>query len=155
MDQRTACRLFRDGLETVLPIAEKLGVKLLIEPEPELLIERWEQLEDLLSAIDSPSLGINFDIGHFYCVGEDVPAAISRWGDRIDHFHIEDIASDRTHRHLVPGDGAIDFDSIFEAISGIGYEGWVTVELYPYVETAPVVAGKAYKRLKSYFGETA
>lgn len=155
MSRDEAYRLFAAGLSEALPCAARYGVKMIIEPEPELLIERSEEMEEFFSILSDPYLGLNFDIGHFYCVGEDVPAAIKLWGDRIDHFHIEDIASDRTHRHLVPGDGAIDFDSIFEAISGIGYDGWVTVELYPYVETASEAARKAFRRLKHYFGESA
>jgi sugar phosphate isomerase/epimerase len=47
------------------------------------------------------------------------------------HYHFEDIAATRVHHHLVPGDGAIDFDGVFRAIAEHTPDIWVTVELYP------------------------
>ena len=51
------------------------------------------------------------------------------------HYHFEDIAPTRVHQHLVPGRGAIDLPATISAIEATGYEGWLTVELYPYQET--------------------
>src|SRR5437867_4592353 len=69
-----ALKLFVEGLKPVLEHAEKEGVLLLVEPEPDLLIERADQFLELMQHLDSPALGLNFDIGHFSCVCAD-PAA--------------------------------------------------------------------------------
>src|SRR2546430_2887748 len=53
---------------SVIAHAEKEGVLLLIEPEPDLLIETADQFLELMQHLDSPAVGLNFDIGHFYCV---------------------------------------------------------------------------------------
>ena len=66
----------------------------------------------------------------------------------IRHFHLEDIAATRVHQHLIPGDGAIDFTAVMRAIKGIGYEGWLTIELYPYVENPDEAASRGLKRIK-------
>ena len=50
-------------------VAEQLEVFLLIEPEPGLMIETFEQYLEFAGRIDSPWVGLNFDIGHAYCVG--------------------------------------------------------------------------------------
>ena len=50
------------------------------------------------------------------------------------HYHVEDIASSRVHRHLIPGHGAIEFDAVLRAIHHTGYQDWLTVELYPYLD---------------------
>jgi sugar phosphate isomerase/epimerase len=60
------------------------------------------------------------------------------------HYHIEDIAPSRVHAHLVPGQGAIDFEATLRAILESGYNGWITVELYPYVDH-PDEAGRESK----------
>jgi sugar phosphate isomerase/epimerase len=60
---------------------------------------------------------------------------------------LEDIAATRVHHHLIPGDGAIDFGSVFQAIKDIGYQGWVTIELYPYVDDPDVAARTARERV--------
>jgi sugar phosphate isomerase/epimerase len=129
-----ALRLFVEMLKPVAEHAEKEGVLLLVEPEPGLLIETADQFLELMQHIDSPAVGMNFDIGHAFCVGDEPATTIPRVKDWIRHVHLEDIAATRVHHHLVPGDGAIDFAATLRALQEIGYGGWVTIELYPYVD---------------------
>ena len=60
--------LFVETLKPVLEHAEREEVQLLVEPEPGLLIETAEQALEFMGRFDSPWLGLNFDIGHSYCV---------------------------------------------------------------------------------------
>lgn len=147
-----ALKLFVEGLKPVAEHAEKEGVLLLIEPEPGLLIETADQFLELRQHLDSPAVGLNFDIGHFYCVGND-PAPTIRWlAPHIRHFHLEDITATRVHHHLIPGEGAIDFEAVFEAIRAIGYQGWVTIELYPYVDDPDAAARTSRERILPLLG---
>jgi sugar phosphate isomerase/epimerase len=142
-----ALHLFVEGLKRVAEHAEKEGVLLLVEPEPGLLIEKMEQFLELMAHIDSPAVGLNFDIGHAYCVGDEPAEFIPKMAAYIRHIHLEDIAATRVHQHLVPGDGAIDFASTLRAIQSIGYRGWVTIELYPYVENPDEAARRARQHI--------
>jgi len=151
MSRDDAMQLFRDGLASVLPTAAECGVNLLVEPEPRLLIERPEQFEELLDGFRHERLALNFDIGHFYCVGVDPADAMRRLAPYIRHVHLEDIAPSREHKHLVPGRGAIDFDAVFTALRDVGYDGWATVELYPYEAQAREVAQEAFQFLAKWF----
>jgi sugar phosphate isomerase/epimerase len=54
------------------------------------------------------------------------------------------------HQHLTPGKGAIDFSTIFDALDDVDYDGWVTVELYPYETTAAGVAKAAWEHLRGF-----
>ena len=121
--------------------AEKNEVGLLIEPEPLLLIETFEQYLEFMERINSPQVGLNFDIGHAFCVGDDPVSWIPQLVSHTRHYHIEDISAERIHHHLIPGEGAINFAPILSAIERSGYSGWITVELYPYLEN-PDEAGK-------------
>jgi len=125
-------------------LAGRLGVLLLIEPEPGLLIERFDQYLEFSRRVDSPWLGLNFDIGHAYCMGEEPQDWIPRMATHTKHYHLEDIAATREHRHLVPGGGAIDLPAVLREIINTGYQGWVTVELYPYLDD-PDEAGREAK----------
>jgi sugar phosphate isomerase/epimerase len=60
---------------------------------------------------------------------------------------LEDIAATRVHQHLIPGEGAIDFVSVVTALRDIHYAGWVTIELYPYVENPDHAARTAYRQI--------
>jgi sugar phosphate isomerase/epimerase len=141
MSPEKAMTLFYEGLEQVIPTAEALGIKLLVEPEPDLMIETSAQFLDFIRAIRSPSVGINFDIGHFYCAGEDPAAAFDALFEWVGHVHLEDIASSRVHHHLIPGKGVIDFSSVFDAMVRLGYKGDISLELYTYKD-APDEAGR-------------
>jgi sugar phosphate isomerase/epimerase len=145
--------LFFEGITKSAKIAEECGVKILVEPEPGLLIENSEQFLRFLKNIDSTYVGLNFDIGHFFCVREDPADLIYRLAEYIGHFHLADIAQTRVHNHLIPGHGAIDFLSIFKAINGINYNGFVTVELYPYQDNPTYAAKVSYEYLSGIIRE--
>ena len=63
------------GIDAVLPTAEALGIQLLVEPEPDLLMERTSEIKPFVEAVQCACLRINFDIGHFFCAGEDPAVA--------------------------------------------------------------------------------
>jgi len=141
MSRKDAMALFYTGLEKVIPTAEAMGVKILVEPEPDLLMERTGEIKPFVQEIRSPAVGINFDIGHFFCADEDPAAAFQELFEWIGHVHIEDIAPNRTHNHLIAGHGAIRFDSVFKAMQALSYPFDISLELYPYVDT-PEAAGR-------------
>jgi sugar phosphate isomerase/epimerase len=138
-----AADIFYEELMPCVELAEQLGQKLLIEPEPELLIERFDQYLEFVARIDSSVIGLNFDIGHAYCVSEDPQDWVEKMADHTVHYHLEDIAETRVHAHLIPGRGAIDFEATLQAIARTSYEGWLTVELYPYIDAPDDAAREA------------
>ena len=135
--------IFYEEIMPCVEMAERLGVGLLIEPEPELLIEHFDQYLQFVGRIDSPVVGLNFDIGHAYCVNEDPQDWVAKMSEHTVHYHLEDIADTRKHAHLIPGHGAIDFSATLQAIAATDYEGWLTVELYPYIDTPDEAAREA------------
>lgn len=148
MDRKASLALFRKGLEKVIPKAEALDVSILIEPEPGLLIENSQQMSLFIKEIASQKLGVNFDVGHFFCVGEAPEDALETLFEKIGHIHIEDIASTREHNHLIPGLGAIDYDAFFKRLGELKYKKDICLELYPYTQT-PYQAGlKSIENLK-------
>ncbi len=153
MTRKSAIACFADSLAEILERTDALDTLLLIEPEPGLLFEHAHQLDELFELIADPRIAMNLDIGHFYCVGEDPARIITDYCGRFDHIHLEDIAADRKHLHLVPGDGAIDFQSVFKAISDIGYDGYVTIELYPFEDDPGKVATRALEHLTPIWRE--
>jgi len=143
--RRAATDIFYDEIMPCVELAEDLEVFLLIEPEPGLLIETFEQYLEFADRLDSPWVGLNFDIGHAFCMGQDPQNWIAPMAPHTKHYHIEDIADTRKHAHLIPGRGAIDFPAVLSEIVKSSYKGWVTVELYPYIDN-PDEAGREAKK---------
>ncbi|MFZ0931314.1 MAG: sugar phosphate isomerase/epimerase family protein [Syntrophobacteraceae bacterium] len=141
---------FLDGLRAVEGRARRKGIKILIEPEPGLLIENSSEFLETYKRLDPAVFGLNFDIGHFFCAGEDLSALVLQLKDCASHFHLEDIDSSRRHHHLMLGEGAIDIPGVLEIIETTGFAGYVTVELYTYSQNAGEAARRAFRYLSNW-----
>jgi fructoselysine 3-epimerase len=139
------------SLEEVLNYAETKRVRIGIEYEPGLLIERCEELLALMSRLKSPYLGANLDLGHSHLLGERPEEVIKALGSSIFHVHLEDIRGSK-HYHLVPGTGDIDFRKLFTLLNNVGYSGFATVELYTYPHEPEAVAEQALNYLRGIKG---
>ncbi len=147
MDKKEAWSLFLKGLEVLYPVAHETGVKILVEPEPGLLIENLQQTLYLMQRVDHEVVGVNFDAGHFFCVGEDPSIVYRELREFVEHVHLEDIPHNRIHKHTMLGEGAMDIKGFLEKLVEHEYGGFVTVELYPYEVEAPEIARKAKQYL--------
>lgn len=140
-----ALEMFCESLKPVADHAQAIGIPLLVEPEPGLLIETTEEYLRFASVFNHPGIGLNFDIGHMYCVKDDPAQSVRQLAKHIRHVHLEDIAATRVHHHMVPGQGAIDFPPIIQALRDINYSGWITIELYPCIDNPDEAARKAFE----------
>jgi sugar phosphate isomerase/epimerase len=152
--RQEAFTLFYKGLNQVAPLAEELGVKILVEPEPDLLMENSREFKKFIKDVQSTAIGLNFDIGHFFCAGENPAAAFEELFEWIGHVHIEDIASNRVHHHLIAGQGAVGFKEIFETMVRLDYRGDISLELYPYVDIPEEAGRESLEHLKPIFYES-
>jgi sugar phosphate isomerase/epimerase len=153
ISRQEALVLFHRGLERVTPLAQELGVKILVEPEPDLLMENSKQFKEFIKDVQSSTVGLNFDMGHFFCAGEDPRVAFEELFEWIGHVHLEDIASNRVHNHLIPGHGAIQFEKIFRTMRRLGYSGDISLELYPYVDRPEEAGRESLQYLRPIFQE--
>ena len=120
---------FKEAL-TSLVIVKPVPVKILIEQEPEHVINTTAQLVELGRAFPG-QVYATFDVGHSEVVGEDIGACIRKLGPLLRNIHLEDIQG-RVHAHKLYGEGDVDFDGIFAALREIHYRGDYTPDLYPY-----------------------
>ena len=154
LGRQEAMQLFYQGLEQVVPTAEELGIMMLVEPEPDLMIETTGQFKEFIKEVQSESMGLNFDIGHFFCVGEDPCKAFEETFQWVGHVHLEDIAPSREHNHLIAGRGAIEFKAVFTAMVQLGYTGDISLELYTYQDTPEEAGRESLNHLRPIFEET-
>ena len=155
MTRDTAAERYAEGIARVLPKAKEKNLILAIEPEPGLFIENAAEYLEFKNRYfrDEPNVLMNCDIGHLFCVGDDPAEVIRTHAAHVAHVHLEDIGKNRVHQHLTPGKGVIDFAEVFRALDDIAYQGWTTVELYPYETTVAVVARLAFEHLSPMLKE--
>jgi len=153
MTKKKAFALFHNGLERVMPAAENLGIKILVEPEPDLLMENTTEFKAFIKDVQSPFVGLNFDIGHFYCAGENPAESFEELFEYTGHVHLEDIAATREHNHLIPGLGAINLKEVLSTMAKLGYRGDISLELYPYTDMPEEAGRKSLDFLAPIFKE--
>ncbi|NEU55489.1 sugar phosphate isomerase/epimerase [Halorussus sp. MSC15.2] len=140
------------SLDAILDHAESKGVEVGIEFEPELLVECTDEVLELVEATGRDSLGINLDVGHAAVYGEDLGETIRRSAGHITGVHLEDIVGGRRgkHYHRIPGEGDLDFGTVFDALDDVGYDGFATLELYTYPAEPDRAAAEAFEALAQY-----
>jgi len=156
MNRNDGVRLFVANLQRVLPLAAKLGVKLLVQPGPGLLIETSDHVLELLKQMDfNEWLGINFDPGHFFCVDEDPCESWEKLKKYILHVHLDDIPPDRNHRHIQLGEGIMDIPGFLKCVQESDYDGYITIKLDSYEQRPEevVLASAEYLREKGFLPE--
>ena len=146
-----AAKQFAESMKPILEVAEKLAIDIGIECEPGLYLEYVAELHDWIGKLNSPRFGANLDIGHSEVIGESIPEVVSMLAGRIWNLHVEDIPN-RKHYHMIPGEGTLDWKSLKQALVGINYDRFMTVELYTHTENPQHAADASYQFLHAMFG---
>jgi protein FrlC len=142
-----AYQYFLDSIQQVLDYAIQKDIYIGIEYEPGLLLENANEVAQMLKDVQSPNLGLNLDLGHVQVIGEPLTETIKRFADKIWNIHLEDIREHK-HYHLIPGEGNMNFQEIFDALESIGYERFVTLELYSYPDSPDDAARRSLSHLE-------
>lgn len=114
------------ALNEVAPAAAKLDVVISIENftrcyHPDDLGDRLSDMEYVLSAVDSPAVGFNLDVGHAHITG-NLAELVRKLGPRLRNTHLHDTDGLHDH-HRPPGGGTIDFPALLAMLSAAGYRG--------------------------------
>ena len=142
-----------ESINACIPVAEKLGITLIIEnhykddfwTEPE-FAQMMDVFVDLVSRIDSPSFGVNFDPSNAIAAGEDPLELLEKVKHRVLTMHasdrylangtIEDLRKAEGgsagyvsfFKHGVIGKGLNDYDAIFSTLKDVGFDSWISIE---------------------------
>ena len=132
-DRETAVR----GVREVAREAERLGLRLAVEPFQAEGIESWSILNTLGDAarfvdeVGSDAVGIQFDVWHLWNAA-DVLDEIPRYAHLIAGVHVNDWReptrgwADR----VLPGDGAADLPTILGVLEDVGWDGFYDLEVF-------------------------
>lgn len=116
-----------ESLREAAGYAAERGVRLAMEPLNRFetdLVNTVEQGLDLCERIGAENVGLLLDTFHMNIEEKSIPEAIHAAGSRVFHFHA--CENDRG----APGSGHIEWDGIFKALSGAGYDGLVVIESF-------------------------
>ncbi len=91
--------------------------------------------------VDHPACGIMYDTFHSNIEEKNITDAVRVGGDKLYHIHISE--NDRS----TPGAGNIRWKENFDAIIGMGYDGWLVIEAFGLALPEIAAATKIWRRM--------
>jgi len=139
-----AWRRLCEGLDEMGRVAARKGMTLTYHHHMGTGVQTAAEIDRLMASTEPGLVSLLLDTGHLAFCGEDPAAVLQRHLHRVRHVHLKDVRRAVLERvrpegwsflravregvFTVPGDGCVDFESVFRLLADAGYRGWMVVE---------------------------
>jgi myo-inositol catabolism protein IolH len=144
---------FWRSMEELLPVFEREGIQLRLEPHPDDFVEDGRAAIDLIRGIDNPLVSFLYCAPHTFHQGGDIAGILRHAGPLLTQVHLADSfdhrassglryivnppgSPARVHQHLDIGQGEVDWDELFGTLSELEFDGIATVCVFAWEERA-------------------
>ena len=142
-----------DAIKSLIPYAEKAGVVMALENVWNKFLLSPIEMKNFVDQFNSPFVAAYFDVGNVTYSGY-AQDWIKILGSRIKRVHFKDfkrsIATLDGFVDLLAGD--VDWKAVIDAFEEIGYEGFVTAEMFPYPSAPYQMAKNTSKAMDVILG---
>jgi myo-inositol catabolism protein IolH len=170
----TAEAQFLQSMDELLPIFEREGLQLIIEPHPDDFIEDGLEAVNMIRGLNKDWIGFLYCTPHAFHQGHDPETIIESAGEKVRYVHLADswnhLTSDglryisnppgnpaRVHQHMEMGRGEVDFDAVFAALAAVDFDGVISSCVFGWDEDARGVSerqrDKALGLIGKHFGD--
>jgi len=147
-------------LALVVPDAERLGVGVGLETHDSL--SDVTAVAEALRDVDSPEIGVVWDVLHTHRMGNTPEQVVRLVGDRVLDVHAKDARRKPNGESgwdlVLLGEGEVPVRGCLEALGGAGYRGWVVAEWekkwHPEIEEPDVALPQHARLLRPWIQET-
>jgi myo-inositol catabolism protein IolH len=163
---------FWRSLEELLPIFEREGVRLVLEPHPDDFMEDGRGAVDLIRGIDNELVSFLYCAPHTFHQGGNLADVMRYAGPLLTQLHIADTfdhtgssglryivnppgSTARVHQHLDVGQGEVDWDLFFATLAEVGFDGIATVCVFAWEERARESLRFNREKVQEYLGRHA
>jgi len=144
---------FWRSMEELLPIFEREGVELRLEPHPDDFIEDGRAAVDMIRGINSDNVSFLYCAPHTFHMGGDIKGIMEYAGRLLTHVHVADSydhrassglryivnppgSTCRVHQHMDIGQGEVNWDEFFGTLGRLRFNGTMTVCVFGWEERA-------------------
>jgi myo-inositol catabolism protein IolH len=163
---------FWRSMEDLLPVFEREGVRLVLEPHPDDFIEDGIAAVNMIRGINSDLVTFLYCAPHTFHQGGDLAAVIKNAGPLLTQLHLADTfdhrasgglryivnppgSTARIHQHLDIGQGEVDWDLFFRTLAEVNFDGIATVCVFAWEERAEDSARVNLTRVNEYVAKYA
>jgi myo-inositol catabolism protein IolH len=163
---------FWRSMEELLPLFEREGIRLVLEPHPDDWEEDGKRAVDIIRGINSPLVSFLYCAPHTFHQGNDCSGIMKKAGDLLTMVHVADSFNHTAssglryivnppgsqvtvHQHLDIGQGEVDFDEFFAGLESVGFDGIVTTCVFAWEERARESSNFMRDTIRDYFGRWA
>ena len=151
-DKEEVKKLFIDNMKILCNHAENIGQTIILEPVTPFegtIIVSSDDVKWALDQVDSPWLKCMVDLAAPFTYGEPLCNYFEKMGEDVKHIHFIDCEKN-SEDHLIPGDGQMDFARIVRYLKHVGYEGYLSLELFSrYADEPDYSAQRGYQVIKN------
>lgn len=154
---------FLKSMDELLPVFEREGVQLILEPHPDDFIEDGIEAVEMIRGLNRDWIGFLYCTPHAFHQGHDPATVITAAAEKVRYVHLADAfdhtASNglryitnppgnpvRVHQHMEMGRGEVDFDAVFAALAAVGFDGVVSSCVFGFEEDARGVSERQRDR---------
>jgi sugar phosphate isomerase/epimerase len=142
-----AAEVFKEAMPTFAAENVRLCMEPLTKKETDFINTCAEAVE-LMKLVDHPAFVLHQDVKAMLGAEADsIPDLIHRHRDICGHFHVNDT------NLLGPGMGDTDYHPIMKALLNVGYEGWISVEVFDYSPGAEEISKKSLDYMRQILSD--
>lgn len=144
---------FWKSLDELLPVLEREGIELHLEPHPDDFVENGHTAVDMIRGINSPLVSFLYCAPHTFHQGGDMTAIMEHAGPLLTHVHVADSFDHRAssglryimnppgtpariHQHLDIGQGDVNWDEFFGTLGAMRFDGIMTACVFAWEDRA-------------------
>ena len=134
---------FLRSMDELLPIFEREGLQLILEPHPDDFIEDGIEAVNMVRGLNHDWIGFLYCTPHTFHQGNDATTIITAAAEKVRYVHLADAFDHtadhglryitnppgnpiRVHQHAEMGTGEVDYDEVFAALAAVGFDGVIS-----------------------------
>jgi myo-inositol catabolism protein IolH len=162
--------MFFKSMEELLPVFEREGVHLRLEPHPDDFVEDGITAVDLIRGLNSPLVSFLYCAPHTFHQGGNMVQIMEYAGPLLTHLHVADSFDHRAssglryiinppgspariHQHLDIGQGEVDWPAFFGTLDRLGFDGVMTACVFAWEDRADESCRYMRTEMDSYVSE--
>lgn len=165
---------FYRSMEELLPLLEREGVTLNIDPHPDDFVEDGLEAWRVIRGLNSPRVGFVYVASHTFHYGDRAESLLPGLGERLGAVYAADTFDHRrshglryisnppgnparVHQHLRIGDGDVDWQQLFSTLRAMGFldreDALIVSNVFAEDERAEEVSRSQLERLRELIGQ--